>query len=398
MKTIFKSALVACVALTTMLAGCSKEQGVDSTGNLKTVSIKISRGDITKAPGLHVENGDEVIMSEGALYFTEGTKITRMYSIVPGNDATIEDGTVGIDALSEGLPFVNLPEVVSDVYFVANSPIGYNVADITEFHAVTVADLGNQRDVADVAIYGTSNGLQNHIVGEDGANDTYTASIEAKPIVARFEIGSIVGNYPNDIEDPTNPAASRIVTYDLLGIYVDNYYTNTGLNGAKDEGNFIPGTNLAVDYPGTHSQYLMDNSSESWDTEDNYTYTPAVEIPEPGDGEDPAEAVWGYNLLAAADAAPMPTIVVKVENVVVLDAEGNEDTETYQDVRFFTVRNIKNASGAIISNLAQGNVYRIVELSFSEKHLTPNPNVGLVDITVDVNIMNWVSQDVGYEF
>lgn len=408
MKTIFKTALVACIALTTMLVGCSKEEGVNTETGAKTISIKISRGDVTKAPDVQVNDGSEVALNDASIYFTQGTVVVARYDIDVDGEPTETDenpdtGDISLEQLEgqingnvDGYTFTNLPSTVNNVYFVGNSPIGFNIADINELTATDAIELASQTNITNAALYGATNGLGTGTV-VDGTT-TYAVEILVKPVVARLEIGNIAANWT------TAPYVSTITAFDLLGIYIDNHYTEMGIDGS-----------LAEDAELIGAPVIEDGLTEDEITALNAAHYVAANYVDMSDesfvklnggfkgfpgyiASDEEHAVWAYNFLAAKNA-PAPRIVIKVENVVITNALGEADEDAYAGVKYLTVGSIKDLeTKEIITAIEAGKIYRISNLSFAQGHLTANPNIGQIDIEVEVEIMNWDVVDVEHIF
>ncbi len=379
MKKVLKTALVACAALT-VLAGCSKEDNTVASNDQKSVNVKLTHAEATRAAGAHQASG-AVAVNDGAIYFTtEGTTVVTMYNIVKGVDTDLSDFNVGIESLEAGVTFTNLPTTVKNVHVIANLPGGgYAVSDIAGFLANTYITIANQTDTKDVTLYGT-NGLTANGKNTTTGNDLFTATFNVAPVVARFEVGKISAS------GSLNASASTIESFTVAGIYLDNHYKTmgiAGLAGDKYTGEVTPDNFVAANYPN-----MCDESGFTTSTDGEYpAYVPTYTLQT---GE--TAAVWGYNLLAPA-SAQTPILVLKLTNVVI--ATGN--TTTYGGTKFLTVKNIYD-NGTKITTLAPGTIYRITNLQFAEGHLVANPNPSLIDIEVDVTLMPWVAKDVTYDF
>jgi hypothetical protein len=299
MKTIFKSALVACIALTAGLAGCSKEAPANdnqpATGE-KSVVIKIA-GEATRAPGAK-ETGT-AIFTTADIYFTNGTAVMNKFT-----------GNVALLTGADGQEFENISGTVTDVYIIGNRPAGVGDAftNMTQFDANTLITLANQSDIQNVTLWGTSpvTTLDTPDADPTTGNAQYTVDVELTPLVARFEIDNI------EARKPATTGEAEITSFTLDGIYLDGVYTEMGFTFAA--GTLFAGGGDGDTYPGTHPAQVMDDALTTFIN--GRTYTPVVTVK--GADED---GVWAYNLLPAT-GAKLPTIVLKLSDIVV----AGEDT------------------------------------------------------------------------
>ncbi len=358
MKTFIKSALAVCIALTT-LVGCSTEDVSKNKGNgEKTVRIKLSTRS-TRAAGQHINNETAVTMNDAAIYFASGTTIVTMYEILEtGGD--LDEGTVNQGALESGVEFTNLPASVDKVYVFGNLPGGtYPTSGniTTLFNVATKLTLASQTDedggVANVSLYGVGDVvLDEDAEVAEGENEKHKATVNVVPVVARFEIGTIEATY-----EENDPFTSTVKSFSLDGIYLDNYYATIGFDGTA--GTLMGISNDPDDYPGEdYADEMMDESGfVAMDGVAGYisqTIDP--------DGENQQPAVWSYNLLAAT-GAKMPSIVVKISEVVITTPLGDDST-TYAGEKFFTVRNIYEAGTTNIQALEAAGSIKVKKVSY----------------------------------
>lgn len=417
MKTIFKTALVACVALVAGLAGCSKEQSArenNETGE-KTVRIHIEQGTGTRAAGEAV-GAQVVTMKDAVIYFAgAGNNIVASVEVVFTAEGKAlayneEAKTVGIDVLtgvaagsSNGAEIVNLPASVANVYVVGNYKAGGigaaypTTGNISQFNGAGVISLASQsaaNGVANVALFGKS-GLGAVVTpATPTSNAKYSVSINVAPVAARFEVGQIAATFDaNDSADGV--IVSHIASFSLDGIYLSNVYRSMGFDGTA-AGTLVPNSVAIADYSSANAAYaadgiISDYTAANLVAQDAKTYAPVANA-----ASAEGDPVWAYNLLAPA-GAPMSTLVVRVSDVV-LD---NGDDELYSGDKTLTVRNIyKEVAGVKtkIGTLTPGEVYSITNLEFAEDHLTNNPNQNLIDVTVKITMMSWVPVTVSYDF
>uniref|UniRef100_S0DFU0 Major fimbrial subunit protein N-terminal domain-containing protein n=1 Tax=termite gut metagenome TaxID=433724 RepID=S0DFU0_9ZZZZ len=413
MKTIFKSALIACAALTAGLAGCQKENGSGIGKDEKVVRLQFTQEAVggTRAAATHV--GEEpIVLTDAYVYFTTaGGDIVAQVQIdfsLAGKGAAYNSSanTVGSDLITAdgGTEITGVPASATKVVIVGNAPsatyiTGGNINDFTGINVDGLYDATN-KGVAKVALFGI-----NTLTPVPGDDTKYTSNVQVAPVGARFEIGSIAGDY--DVA----PITSHIKSFTLEGIYINNYYPTMSIDGSG-LGAIVHNSTTVANYNGAvaPSKYATLNGSLA-----DYGATIVGQGTAPYNAYAPkatpaATDVWAYNVLAP-DGGDVPHIVVRLSSVVVktTDSAGKKPGEagyvetlnntTYAGTKFLTVRNIYvDGSSTPLASFQRGYVYRIVKLSFAQQHLTDKPETTTIDITVEAELMTWVPKDVDYDF
>lgn len=324
MKTIFKSALMVCLALTVGLAGCSKEQyGTEESNGEKTVTIQISQG-LTRAPGVH-QVKETIAVNDAAIYFTSsnGNVIQKVDVDFSETPAT---GAVTMATLKEGHAFTNLPGSITGVYVAANSTIGYAHTNISAFDVHNAVLLTSQSNVDDVALFGGNTLGTPTTAATATTNAKYSVTVNITPVVARLEIGEIASGDFGGLE-------STIKDFTLEGIYIDNYYPKTNFKAQADT--LVPGRVEPAFYGGAGvvvGEETLLHVGPSDVATAAFTKTPAT-TPAIGATYTPTytitagqERVWAYNLIAG----PAPVVVIKVSGVTVVDK--NDATKTDKEL------------------------------------------------------------------
>lgn len=399
MKNMFKSALVACMALAIGLVGCQNNGVVDGPEKgSKSVVIKIAKDKATRAAVAPLDADGEteaVVFATGSLYFAAGDDIVKIVNILSDEDYTTDDeddNNVLLSTLQSelGKTFSNLPAAIDAVHFAANLPDDdYDFATIEDLEEVAL-DLEALSDIDAIAIYGKDTELEGPIV-QAGENDLYNAVINARPVAARFEISSIAA-------ETTDPEIPAIASFDLVGIYLDNIYLSVELGGTA-VGDVQGGEIIAdaqnteinlLDYPYPAAWHIADYTKDVFtDKTDGTEYTAGTDL------------VWGYNLPAPGSIDPddatvfngvatLPYIVIKLANV---ELENGTELGT----KFLTLEQ-KVADGEEAIKLEQGKVYKVKDFTFNASDLTEWPYQAAIDINVQVEIMNWTAEEVEYEF
>ncbi len=396
MKSLLSLALVAATAL----ASCSKEEtpANDGNGEDRAVRIVINRSsNNTRAVGDPVAGGTAVEFTSGSLLFVAGSGNIDMVVPVLSGSTDYNGTNVGIDALEgAGSWITDVPATSTRVWFVANTITPVANSNVSQFVATVEAQDDATGTVDNVMLYGAGNltkaladaAIDDETGGPAGAaltDEDYVARFNVAPVAARFEIGGIEGTHSDVVADDSSEST---LTYKVDGIFIDKYYSVMSLSGAA------VATNLKTN-GSTVAYYTPDAVGSSYTTalsEVVYDYDATDGIVD----DLTAGKVWAYNLLAPTSSATtiaMPSIVVKVSNVKVNGTD-------WPGAHFLTIENFydKDSSNAPITSLAQGKVYKISSIDFTEKDLTPEPYVKSKNALVEITILDWEAVNVGYDF
>ena len=382
-----KSTICATFVAMFSFISCAKEKGFDNPNIVRTVKIQVVNGLESRAVGPHVQS-HAVVFSNGKLFFTTaGGLITKVVDI--DNTANAESGgVVGIDALTAGTMIQGVPGTSTKVYVLGNITAtlpaitvgATNISVIDEF-ALQVSHLFDvtHKAVANVPIYGAPGNIQ-----PDGAD--YKAKLTIAPTGARMEVSKVTGG-------------GNITGFKVEGIFINNYYSRMKLNGALmnvadliNSGN-MPGLYIPDAVGGTYTGSLSEIVYDYAATGIGYDLPGGVCSPvTPEDNT----KVWGYNLLAPA-GAEMPHIVIRLSGVTTSLPDDPYAGKTW----FLTIRNFYTDPGfntTPITTLAARNIYRITNLFFTEEDLSENPEELFRKVTVTIDVLPWISNDIGYNY
>ncbi|MDR1004467.1 MAG: hypothetical protein LBL97_05605 [Prevotellaceae bacterium] len=228
---------------------------------------------------------------------------------------------------------------------------------------------------------------------------TQQMSIEVRPAIARIEIGKI---------DPTATTASltirnKIKKFDLDCIYINNTYTQLGMNRIT-----LPTANGTVlNYGG----YAIDGSTP-WGDPATYfgaNYYDAVGGKGQASYSPGTSKYWGYYVapLAATGGVGttinddqqtvLPHIILKLSNLVLDDGDKDDTNDvTVPGPMFLTIRryNVKETSTEAAHELTEmqpGYVYVIDNIAFGLEHLSILPEQPATDYYVDLKVIDWVN-------
>lgn len=399
MKTM-KIFAIAALAVITSMTSCNNDDlnsGNSVDGKEKSVYIKMEN-----APLLTTRSDSEsaldktAVLSTGVVIFVTGDEITRYVNLSTTGTATYtepttaEVPTIKISNMmsGEGVEFTNIK--ADKIYIIGNRtvnelvgllPVQGNDGKIASgFKMMTLLKSSNSfLDVTDpadmdggnhsnVALYGQGSLMQ--ILPNE---NNYKTTIQLVPIVARLEIKEI---FASD------------VTFELSGIFINNYYTTAQVDGTiptdgvlKNNEDII--TNYADAY---HATALRDWSITSLGTKTGSAAS-GVSI-KPLD-------VWGYNIFAAknvtAEDKNLPHIVLRLKEVK--DATGDDITDGAGNVvdKFITVKGFNDGTNPI-TEFKIGYVYTITKIAFSKADLTDNPEITdrIINATVMVSVRPWI--------
>lgn len=387
-KTIMLSAFVALFAFSS--CSSSNDDLPETGGKDLSVNIKLSHA-TTRAVGEHVDN-DEITFNEGQLLFTNGDIVTKFVTIVTSSPTGDE---VALSELENGKKFENVPGSSTHVHFVGNPvtlvTVPTNIKDYTE-QAVPVESQYDATDggVKKVTLYGK--GAINAITPGNPTTE-YQSIFDVSAIASRIEIGTIKGE-------------GQLKSFKVEGIFVNNYYNTMELAGVvsdKKSNDSDPENYKSTADSGTGSyDSTVDEAIYDYDANGIGFFASNKLVCHPKDPANADNNVWGYNLLAET-ATPATTemigIVIRISDVKLT----GDDSSTYSGTHFLSINKFFNTddSGANttgIDKLEPGHVYRIKELKFDEKNLTPKPNQKPIKVNVDVTMLDWTSKEIGYDF
>ena len=169
------------------LFACSNDEdipGLNGEGT-KSVALKLdglSSGASTKAVG-DAQSAGQIALSNVTVYFTDGTNILKKEVLNTESPAWAE-------LTGDGHIFHQLPSTVRQIQIVGNTT-GKTIIEtnVTALKSSALKAAGEQ-EFTNVTLFGEDAELTKTTADEHGDN-VYTATVDLKPLVARFEIGNI---------------------------------------------------------------------------------------------------------------------------------------------------------------------------------------------------------------
>lgn len=363
---------LATLVLSLGITSCSKDRENDTASDdlKKNVFLKIEKPTSNTRAESKPEAGGTVDFNKGYLYFTASNGfIEKYYEIIASGTPT--EGQVLIDDLESGYQFKNLPVATSRVYVVGNTELDVKSGLIAAVRNTSLM-INSQEDFKNVNLYGTNN-LQK----VNGTESEYTTEVLLAPTVSRLEINGIKSK------------GNVIESFEVEGVFVDNWVMASDVEGTIDEANIITGGDnpdffqIGTDiFPAELNKVIYD-----W-----YFETELLASVKDGEyqtvkptGEN---SIWAYNVFAKKNSNVAPTIVIRLINV---KYAGGKVIET----PLFLTAKLKN-----ITELEPGKIYTIGKngIIFDETNLSPDPNAKSINAEVIVTLAVWDKVDLDIEF
>jgi hypothetical protein len=420
MKTIKFFAVA--LATTALLASCLKDNTAPANEPLAkdgnaSVFIKVNHGE-TRAVANKITNYVPNVGTTDAyvVFMKDDGTIVDVITAKTGTNSGAaydeENKVIGYDALTGGTWIKGVPETATKVGFAANMGTatignGGNISDIK----LTVAAQYNSvnGDVSKVALYGEVDLVED----PDGAinsglseEDTYMKTeepVKVFPVASRLEIGKISAKHRNTTESPAKTGTTQ---FDIMGIFVDGYYSQMGINGTGLAADFMVNTDISVAGTATMDdifRYVASSPVGSYTAALRnivYDYNTGVN-PAPlatGVGATGVTAsanvnqAWSYNILAAGAT---PKLILRLRNMSAdYDGTGSGEPTDFDGDQYITINLKKDATTPL--TWEPGKIYTIPEIvvynDSVDNSYTPKMNVQVI-----VEIQNWDPVTIVYE-
>lgn len=251
----------------------------------------------------------------------------------------------------------------SRVYILGNISPNVDVNSLTTLDMIEASTLtfaaGEEKDYTK-AMMGNATGIPAPIIKDTNDATKATVAVSLSPLYSRIELKEVKGD-------------TNIVSFDVKGVYVDDYYGSFTLTGREagsiwhqsDSRDFS--SNAGVPYPNV-------GEAGTWSSTGAQGATSAV----PAAGQ-----VWAYHVASAS----VPRFIVMLANIKYKDASGTETTfvGNGDGVAYLTVSTYKNSP----IQFERGKVYQVSGLVFGRDNLATSPNPTDVTLTVTANMVDW---------
>jgi hypothetical protein len=417
---ISRNVFLMTAALLIGFSSCSKDDGPNNVDDgPKSMTFSIS-GVSTKQVGPAVVHDSDVEFVEGILYLTDVSGIIiRHFTIT---DAPSTFGTTGgapavsgqniyITELKDGSTIIleQIPANVTTATLVGNNnavlPTTGNISAVNQT-LISVNDQLIKEGVSSINLYASKAITKTGVtppINTDG-HVLWQVDLVLRPTMARVELTDmyIGGLKPDGFQ-------SRLVSYTVTGIFVDNYVNRaqvSGFTGVAATANANWTNNSALNnvanwnitgsdwYTAANHEVVWDNVSKPIVVEDEVTLpTDPVIITASATAGD----VWGYNVFADA---PSIRMIVRLDNVWLNVDRVSEvtglpigDEDINIGTQFVVITGFKHpgAAGANIPTFTAGDVYKTNAGSFwfDERNFVIDPNIQEIDLKVTVTVAKW---------
>ncbi|NDV60010.1 hypothetical protein [Bacteroides sp. 519] len=364
-KTIFATAIVAMLALSSCSNDEETSQGVDET---QSFFIQIGKPGIkNRAEGANMD-ATQVSFTDGYLIFTSNDKIGRVIKIVETASAADE---ITVSDLETGTVIGKIPANTKNVYLYGNTgaldiaSVAVENGSLSNVEALMweLTDIQNtENNVAKVPVYGK---------GDVAPGTTNPERLESKfnvgPIGSRLQIGEI------------SCTDANVEKLELAGIYINSFYHSMNAANSFDD------TNL-VDYSIDKAKYSAATGYASYLTMKD-ELSPVVDI-KPGAAKPTGTGnFWAYNFFPST----MPHIVLHFASLKVTDKA--EVTNMYATVAKYSTA---ATGGTAVATAEAGYVYTLnIDISDYENQISDLPeSSSSVMGYVDIDIINWQSKTI----
>jgi hypothetical protein len=355
------------------LASCSNDDdNVDGGGVVtkdpKTVSLTLKQGKINTYADGPSAVGLSPTLSDAKVFFVGGGVILHQGDVLAADISS----NVGTKV------FTGVPGAATEVYVVANSAT-ITLPAVTN-GTTTLAALKETLNNIESQTHPVDNVTLHGAATITNTNGNYTCAVQIAPAVSRIEISKI--------EAATSDVVVPLTAFQLDGIFINNTYSQLGLDYTSLPAPLTQGTNMfnygqndATSFVGGYLASLRDYDASG--------------LGGTGLVKEPTAAVWGYQVFPLATAtgttidgeaqSKVPMIILRITGAT---AAGH----TIPNPAFLTVKKFVTDDGNAtpITAFQEGKVYQISNILFGGEHLSSRPVVPTSsDITVTVTVKDW---------
>lgn len=357
-----------------------KNNGIDVTLSITTNPLTKALDDNQVGETALIDKDKEFIV-----YFMDETtpspKVVASYKLTNDQITAIQS--------SDGFKFTNLDPSVVNVYVVANIPTsitspgtlpstdpGKTLADING----AIMNISDQQkaNASSVVLANTGKTVKGNftsVTTASNGNAQFTVAVELTPIVSRIQIASIT-------KDGT------INSFNLAGIYIDNFYQNMSIGGELStpiKAAAGKATDFKLSAEGAVTPYKI--NGQLFDE----IVSPETTLPLA-----PSSKVYGYQIFPVAGGlTTVPYIILKLKNVVGTTRNFDSGTTYYVAVKAYKTTDAKPAT---ITEFLPGQIYTIANIPVSENNIVTDPTQNLINVTVNVTIAPWTDKALNPDF
>jgi hypothetical protein len=360
MMKIFRNSMLMAAAIVLGFTSCNNDE-VPATveTDSKQLIVKIANASASsRAIGTPGTTGNLQAIANGHIFVVDalGTVIE--------NEAMNVTAVLGTGQVLVGSATPTLVPADARVYILANIPSDVTVSSLGSLNAILAAEsaIALQTDYTLPAMANSTGTATLITITTPPANSVpgvAAVSVTISPLYSRMELTSVTGT-------------GNIVSYNVTGIFVDNYADYFTLGGGWVT------TSLHEQHQSTDFTGVLGNTG-SWTATGTPMSSMVANPQTAGNGD-----VWFYHVAGGNAITPiLPRFIVRLNQIVYND--GTSDV-TITGERFITVTSYAEN----IPTFLRGNIYKIGNISFSETDLTTTPNVEDVTLTVNVEVIDWI--------
>ncbi len=371
--------LVLLAALGFGLTACNND-GDDLFKDEESKSVTISLANVlpqSKSTGTQIQNATKVNLKDYYVVFTDGTNLYGGYDLTPEGGKDNAPKYYEATTLSKTFHFVNGAAnqaiVIGNVGGVEGA-LKKQLDGCSTLAALKalVCQMGEEQDEKDLTLYGTGNFVEKGSADDAQHTNVYTANINVAPLIARIEV---TGFKYAKVDPQTDTKYSKIA---LNKIAIDNYYPAVKLDGTYD------GDLSFYNVPATgNSQNFFESLQAGW-TNDKFTSVELMPDTDKTAADILGEAGDAY-VYHVAIGNTIPHILLQMQGTPVA---GGDDVPLH-----IVARGLNSASGAAVSTLEAGKIYRL-SFEFNDNDLEQPAKC----VEVTVTVADWVVEVVTPQF
>jgi hypothetical protein len=370
-KNSFSFTSAAVLLLAVGLVGCSRESANEENGT-QTMFLKVTPAE-TRATTAPVGAVQAAFTGDGMVFFTTSSGIIVRQLVIGTTAYNVgaNPNNVNLTELGTGVPITDVPAAAARVYVFGTLPsstfftvtVGTTNISACLEEVVTAEELFSAGTVANVPVYG------NAPIMPDASN--FKADVSVAPAAGRIELAKLTGN-------------AEIKSFTVKAVYVNNYYTQLGIDGTLFSGDVIVNnTNVLLNYSSsTGGAYNGLIAGSVYDN--SLTLASASKI------VDLAPNVLAYNLmpLKGGTSAVFPHLVIELADIVLV---AGDDAVTFSGTKYLTVTGVAlNSNPSVKIAFEAGKIYKIADLQFGPGDIAPTPEPLNKQVTVKVTVADWV--------
>lgn len=358
---------MALAALT--MFSCSKENTDAPEGQTvgKTMQITIAKAPTGKAGGAPAANDATTISGDSYVLGFDGVDYAS--KLVYKESAMIEAGiaatVTGVPtntahfAIVSNLSATDGAKIVQGMTYKAYNELLFAIA---EYQTIATAPM-------------TNSGAQT-LNKENPA--VWTLAVSIAPIVSRIEVASISAN-----DDPA-VATDEVTAFDLVGVYVNGYFTQFTMAGTQG-GTQTPLVRVGADLRHADDGGAAGSTVPKWSYDYYATALSALTSYSAANVTGGAAGdVWNY-MISPAGMGAMPRIVFEINNVSVNGVALGAATSF-----FVTVKSFKDNRDVPITSIARNTIFKISDVQFDGTNLGVEPNQETVSVEATVTVLDWI--------